>query len=340
MVTESACNSANLSQRSIYDVRYSFGLYEDRSVPVLTAERDALSNAMQRAVASHPYAQRISLFDFGFGNGRFINDWIEGDARQYMTAHPELRVVAYDVSSVGLRKAQEALGAAGYDPEGPISWKSGAAKGYIAGTIRKRETSRSVRVVFVHGSEGEPPGIMRELALAANDGNRYQITTCLYGGLGHVPGDELRREYFRQLSALTSPLGEIVLCLSSTGDLVEEQPEWAERLATGDTGGFPIEQPGDLVYYTERGQRNYYHVFSTELNAYMESITDAGQRWWVEGIRYPGEEFESPEAEQANYRLVRQANERKGGRVWNADDYREFHSIAAFRSPVGPANGR
>lgn len=339
VVTESARDSANLSQRSIYDERYSFGLYQDRSVPVLTAERDALSSAMQRAVASHPFAQRISLFDFGYGNGRFINDWIEGDARQYMTAHPELRVIAYDVSSVGLRKAQETLGAAGYDPEGPISWKSGAAEGYIACTVRKQETSHIVRIVFVHGSEGEPPDVMRELALAANDGDRYQLTTCLYGGLGHVPGDELRREYFRQLSALTLPLGEIILCLSSTGDLVEDQPEWAERLATGDTGGFPIEQPGDLVYYTERGQRNYYHVFSTELNEYMESITAAGQRWWVEGIRYPGDEFESLEAEQANYLLVRQANERKRGRVWSADDYREFHSIAAFRSPAGPVKG-
>ena len=71
----------------------------------------------------------------------------------------------------------------------------------------------------------------------------------------------------------------------------------------------------------------------------MKSITTAGQRWWIEGIRYPGDEFESLETEQTNYRLVQQANERKRGRVWSADDYREFHSIAAFRSPVGPANG-
>jgi hypothetical protein len=339
VVTESACNSANLSQRSIYDKRYSKGLYEDRSVPVLTAERDALSNAMQRTVASHPFGPRISLFDFGYGTGRFINEWIKGDARQYMTLHPELRVVAYDVSSVGLRKAQETLGAAGYEPTGPVSWKSEAAKGYVAGAIRKREPGFSVTVVFVHGCEGEPPDVMRELVLSANDGDRYLLTTCLYGGLGHVPGDELRREYFRQLSELTSPFGEIILCLSSTGDLVELQPEWAARMATGDTGGFPIEQPGDLVYYTELGQPNFYHVFSVELNDYMKSITAAGQRWWIEGIRYPGDEFESAEAEQENYRLVRQANARKRDRIWNAEDYREFHSIAAFRSPASSANG-
>ena len=339
VVSESARDSANLSQRSIYDERYSFGLYEDRSVPVLTAERDALSNAMRRAVTSHPLAQRISLFDFGYGTGRVINDWIEGNARQYMAAHPELRVIAYDVSSVGLQKARQTLGAAGYAPVGPIRWKSGAAEGYIAGAVSKREAGLLVTVIFVHGSEGEPPDVMRELALAANDGDRYLLTTCLYGGLGHVPGDELRREYFRQLGELTSPFGEIILCLSATGDLVDVQPEWAARRAKGDTGGFPIEQPGDLVYYTERGQRNFYHVFSTELNDYMKSITAAGQRWWIEGLRYPDEEFESQEAEQVNYRLVRQANERKRGRVWSADDYQEFHSIAAFRSPVRQGNG-
>jgi hypothetical protein len=296
---------------------------------------------MQRAVVTFPFAHRISLFDFGYGTGRVINDWIEGQARQYLqSAQQELRLVAYDVSSVGLRIAQERLRAVGYEPMGqPVSWKSEAAQGYIAGRMRKRKAGVSITVVFVHGSEGESPGVMRELALAANDGDRYSLTTCLYGGLGHVPGDELRREYFRQVSDLTSPLGEIFLCLSSTGDLVEVQPEWAERLAAGDTGGFPIEQPGDLVYYTELDQPNFYHVFGIELNDYMKSITTAGQRWWTEGIRYPGEEFESLEAEQVNYRLVRRANERKRGRVWSADDYREFHSIAAFRSPVGPGNG-
>jgi hypothetical protein len=336
VISESARNSANLSQRLIYDERYSNGLYEDRSVPVLTAERDALSSAMRRAVASHPFTQRISLFDFGYGSGRVINDWIEGQARHYMAVHSELRVIAYDVSSVGLRKALETLGEAGYAPEGPIRWKSGAAQGYIAGAVRKQEAGVTVTVMFVHGHEGEHPGVMRELALAANDGDRYLLSTSLYGSLGHVPGDELRREYFRQLSELTSPLGEILLCLSATGDLVEIQPEWSERLERGNTGKFPIEQPGDLVYYTELGQPNFYHVFGTDLNDYMKSITIAGQRWWIEGLRYPGEEFESLEAEQANYHLVRQANERKRGRVWDADDYREFHSIAAFRSPVGP----
>jgi hypothetical protein len=340
VVTESACNSANLSQRSIYDERYSAGLYDDRSVPVLTAERDALTNAIQRAVVTFPFTHRISLFDFGYGAGRVINDWIEGQARQYLrSAHQELRLIAYDVSSVGLRIAQERLRAVGYEPTRPVRWETGSAQGYIAGAVRKQQHDVSVTVVFVHGCEDEPPDVMRELALAANDGDHYLLTTCLYGSLGHVPGEDLRRDYFRQLSELTSPRGEIILCLSATGDLVEIQPEWSEKLAAGDTGGFPIERHGDLVYDTELGHQNFYHVFGTELNDYMKSITTAGQRWWIEGIRYPGEEFKSLEAEQANYHLVQQANERKRGRVWSADDYREFHSIAAFRSPAGPANG-
>jgi hypothetical protein len=187
----------------------------------------------------------------------------------------------------------------------------------------------------VHGCERQSPEVMRQLALAANGGDRYLLTTSWRSGLGHIPGESLRREYFRQLSELTTPCGEIILCLSATGDLVEVQPEWSLRLATGDTDGFPVERPGDLVYLTELGQRNFYHVFGTELNDYMRSITTAGQHWWIEGIRYPGEEFESPEAEQANYRLVRQANRSKRGRAWDAADYREFHTIAAFRSPIG-----
>jgi hypothetical protein len=71
----------------------------------------------------------------------------------------------------------------------------------------------------------------------------------------------------------------------------------------------------------------------------MKSTTVAGQHWWIERMRYPGEEFQSREAGQANYRLVRQANQNKRGLVWSATDYREFHTIAAFRSPIGPGCG-
>jgi hypothetical protein len=337
-VDTGSAHNANLSQRSIYDERYSAGLYDIRSaVPVLTAERAALTNAIDRALTSHSHARRISFFDFAHGTGRVINDWIERRAHSQLTSN-DLRIVAYDVSSVGLRRAQDKLRAVGYEPAGPFTWKPAAAQGYIAGAVSKREADLSTTVVFVHGCEDQPPEVMRDLVLDANDGDPYLLTTSWYSGLGHIPGDNLRREYFRQLGELTSPLGEIILCLSSTGDLVEVQPEWSHRLTTGETGGFPIERPGDLVYHTELGQANFYHIFGTELNDYMTAITAEGQHWWVEGIRYPGEEFESQEAEQANYRLVRQANEGKRGRVWDANDYREFHTVAAFRSPISPVS--
>ena len=339
MVTGSARNNANRSQRSIYDARYSVGLYDIRSsVPVLTAERTALRNAIARVLASHPHTGQISVFDFGYGTGRVTNDWIQRHARRQLPAH-DLRVVAYDVSSVGLRRALDRLQSDGYQPVGELRWEPEATQGYIAGAVSKWQDGLSTTVVFAHGCEDQPPSVMRDLALAANDGAPYLLTTSWYSGLGHVPGDGLRREYFRQLDRLTSPSGEIILCLSSTGDLVEIQPEWSYRLATGNTDGFPIERSGDLVYRTELDQENFYHIFGTELNEYMQAITAAGQHWWVEGIRYPGEEFDSQEAEQSNYQLVEQANQSKSGRIWHRDDYREFHTVAAFRSPNAPVNG-
>ena len=337
MVTESARNNAHLSQRSIYDERYSAGLYDRRSaVPVLTAERELLSGAIDRALISHPRTRRISLFDFGYGTGRVINDWLEGQAHSRLVPDHDLRIVAYDVSSIGLRVAQDRLRASGYEPTGPFAWDPEAVHGYVAGTVRKRVAGADIAVIFAHGCEDEPPAAMRELALAANDGEHYLVTTSWYSGLGHVPGDSLRREYFRELGELTATAGEMILCLSATGDLVEIQPEWSKRLATGDTKGFPIEQPGDLVYDTELDQENFYHVFGPELNSYMQDITGAGQRWWVEGVRYPDEEFESHEEEQSNYRRVSRANRNKRDRIWDADDYREFHTVAALRSAIYP----
>ena len=301
---------------------------------VLSAEREALNRAVERALKSNRTSSKISLFDFGYGTGRVINEWIESDAYQLLVGRSELRVVAYDVSSVGLQKAQEALCLVGYESVGPFVWAPAETMGYVAGSVRKERTGLSVTVVFVHGCEEDPPDVMQKLALRANDEDRYLLTTSWYSGLGHVPGKDLRQEYFRQLAELTSPTGEIALAMSSTGDLAELQPEWSERLARRSTDGFPVEVPGDLVYETELGQSNFYHVFSTELNDYMRAITGWGQHWWVEGIRYPDEEFTSREAERANYRRVLKANESKHDRTWDAADYREFHTVAAFRSPL------
>jgi len=343
MVSSSARNHAYVSQRAIYDERYEAGQYDHRSaVPVLTAERAALCAAMDRAIRSNPDAERVSLFDFGYGTGRVTNELITGYARE-CTAAKDLLVVAYDVSSVGLIKAQQALCRAGFVSKETSGWRSDSTAGYIAGSVHKVEADLTVEVVFVHAYEGEPPEVMSQLAMKANGGVPYLLTTSWYSGLGHIPGENLRREYFYRLGDLTAPDGELVLAVSATGDLIELQPEWPENLAIGD---FPVEGPGDVVYDTELGQPNFYHVFGTELNGYMSAITRRRQHWWVEGIRYPGEEFGSREAEQANYELVCKANEDKrardqdqdGNRVgeWDEDDYREFHTVAVRRSPVKP----
>jgi len=330
-------DSTHLPQRAIYDKRYAAGQYDHRSpVHVLTAEREALAEAVDRALKSNQDAQIINLFDFGYGTGRVTNELARSYLLDYAAAGKSLRIVAYDVSSVGLRKAQEALCAAGFTPDGRLSWQQDDAGGYISGSVRKEEAGLAVSVVFVHGCEDQPPEVMHQLALRASDGEPYLVTTSWYSGLGHIPGQSLRGEYFRHLGAVTSLTGEMVLSVSSTGDLAEIQPEWERKRLDGDIGGFPIEVPGDVVYLTELGQANFYHVFGTDLNEHMAAITAAGQHSWVQGIRYPDPEFESQEAEQANYWRVRQANEGKRDRLWTAADFREFHTVAAFRSPTDP----
>ena len=90
-------------------------------------------------------------------------------------------------------------------------------------------------------------------------------------------------------------------------------------------------------------------MFSTELNDHIRAITGWGQHWWVEGIRYPDDEFDRRDDERTNYRRVLKANLAKGGRAWAAVDFQEFHTVAAFRSahrpervaaPPAPADGK
>jgi hypothetical protein len=337
MVTEFSFRNAYVSQRAIYDERYEVGRYDHRSaVRVLTAEWDALGEAMDRALKSNPKARTVNLFDFGYGTGRVTNEFLESYGSRYAAFGKDLRIVAYDVSSAGLMKAEAALCSNGFAPDGPVTWRPEDSVGYIAGRVSRTEANVTITVVFVHAHENQHPKTMRRLALKASDGEKYLLTTSWYSGLGHIPGAGLRREYFRQLGRLTSRRGEMVIAVSSTGDLTELQPEFSKRLASGITEGFPIEAPGDLVYETELGQSNFYHVFGAELNDHMSAITGRAQHWWVEGIRYPDEEFASQEAEQDNYQRVLKANESKRGRIWDAADFGEFHTVAAFRSPLDP----
>jgi len=339
MTTDLAFRNGYVSQRAIYDERYEAGRYDRRSaVHVLNAERLALGHAVNRVLTSAPKTRTISLFDFGYGTGRVTNEFIGSYVDRYSELGKDLRVVAYDVSSVGLMKAKEALSSSSkkFTEDAPITWRPEDAAGYVAGSVSKSKAGVTITVVFVHGNEGQDPEVMRRLALEANDGRKYLLTTSWYSGLGHIPGERLRRDYFRQLGELTARRGEMVMSVSSTGDLEELQPEFSERLSSGITGGFPIQAPGDLVYETELGQSNFYHVFGTELNDHMRAIAGRGQHWWMEGIRYPGEEFSSRQAERDNYQRVRKANESKRDRTWDADDFREFHTVAAFRSPLAP----
>lgn len=337
MVTELKFRNAYVSQRAIYDERYEVGQYDRRSaVHVLTAERLALRHAANRALESNPNTQTLDLFDFGYGTGRVTNEFIMSYVDRYSKEDKDLRVVAYDVSSAGLMKAKNTLCSKGFTPDGPITWRPADSAGYIAGCVSKRQAGVLITVVFVHGNEDQHPEQMRRLALKANDRRKFLLTTSWYSGLGHIPGEALRREYFRQLGKLTSGRGEIVISVSSTGDLEELWPEFSERPERGISAGFPIQAPGDVVYETELGQSNFYHVFGEELNAHMKAITGWRQRWWMEGIRYPGEEFASRQAERDNYKLVLKANESKRNRTWHAADYREFHTVAAFRSRLRP----
>ncbi len=333
-----SCSDSHPSQREIYDERYAAGHYDNRSaIHVLTAEREALAGAVDRALKFNPTTELINVFDFGYGTGRVTNELACGFPLDYAAAGKNLRIVAFDVSSVGLRKACEALCALGFSREDAPEGPEDEVGGRILGSVQRTDAGVTVSVVFAHGREDQDPEVMYKLALRASANEPYLVTTSWYGGLGHIPGRSRRHEYFRQLGALTSPTGEIVLSVSSTGDLVEIQPVWEQRRLSGDVGGFPIEQPGDLVYLTELGQENFYHVFGTDLNAHMAAITAPGQHWWVQGIRCPDPEFESRKEEQDNYWRVFKANESKRGRQWDAADYSEFHTVAAFRSPADPA---
>lgn len=336
---EVAAIVAGVSQETIYDERFRRGLYDERSaVHVLTAELAAALGALVRADRCTPPDARLSLLDWGYGTGRITNDiaidypHIPYHDQRVTTFDRDLLIVAFDVSSVGLHQGAATLRRHGF-AGAPMTTAGG-----VMGELTRTENGRTVTVRFVHGNEKAEPAATELLLKEA--GGPFSATVSWYSALGHIYGEKARRAALEVLGHVTQPRGELVLSVSSLGDLVEAQAEWWDRKQRGDLKGSEVEAapgdievPGDVVYQTELGQQNYYHVFGPELTDLMQHTRTAdGQRVRIQGIRGLDDEFESKEAELANYDRVRALNARCLRAGWAEESYRALHTVAAIRA--------
>jgi SAM-dependent methyltransferase len=321
-------------QRDIYDERYLGSGYDERSaIRVLTAESVALREAVGRALESLSERNVLSVLDFAYGTGRVTNEFAVAYPTGSVEGCHDLRVVAYDVSAVGLKKAATALVKLhGFDVDAPFTFEPDAAEVYVAGSVARLTKGVTVTVVFVHGSEDASPDVVRKVLTAANDDESFAVTTSWYSGIAHIPTAARREEFFRMLGEVTDARGELLVAPSVSGDLVELQAQWLERLKTGDIGDHPIERAGDVIYETELGQQNFYHVFGPDLFDLLQATCGPGQRCWLEAVRMPDEEFSSRAAEADNFRRVRDFNARLGRQPWQPEDYRQVHTALAVRS--------
>ncbi|WP_045741286.1 hypothetical protein [Actinoplanes sp. NBRC 101535] len=342
-------------QRAVYDERYLGTGYDDRSaVRVLTAESSALHQAVRRASEMLPPGAPLTLFDFGSGTGRVTNEFVARFAVDCADMRRDLHVVAYDVAANGLRKAaRNLIHDEGFTVVDKLSWDNDAPGGYRVGTVARPAVGEgpaagvaggpargggpavggpAVSVTFVHGAEGDAAPDVGLLVRAANEGRPFGVTTSWYSAVSHIPTAARRAEFLRMLCDVTDPRGEVLVAPSVSGDLVELQAEWAGRLAAGTVGAHPIEQPGDVIYETELGQQNFYHVFGSDLADLLEECRRPGQRAWLEAVRMPDEEFTCVAEEQDNYRRAREFNARIGRRRWRPEDFRQVHTALAVLS--------
>jgi hypothetical protein len=316
-------------QADIYDERYRAGSYDRRSaVRVLTAESDALVAAVRRAIQSNPGLDPVTMLDFGYGTGRVTNDFALAYPSQIEGITRDLSIVAYDVSGVGLRNAADALIQHGFSGARELAWRQHSESGYAAGSLRRTRDGATVTVTFVHGSEASPIRSTRLLLAGGSLTGTYLVTTSWYSAIGHIFGTTNRQAVFRLLGTLTNARGELLVAVSGTGDLVEEQKEWQGWRDLG----FPIEGSGDVIYKTELGKPNYYHVFGVELNELLDLVTGPEHEAWLEALRFPDAEFNSLDEEMANYDRVRRFNRDIGRRRWTDVHFAQVHTVLAVRS--------
>jgi hypothetical protein len=329
---------AVINQSKIYDQRYTEDGYDNRSaVRVLTSEQLALANAMNRAIISQPDKSVLSLLDYGYGTGRVTNEFILNPIA--LEGHKgDLRVVAYDVSRVGLEKAISTLRQHGFEGPKIKSLNKSHIKRHVMGHLSRTTNGATTTCYFVLGHENDPLANVKRYLTEANFGEPFTLTSSWYSGIGHTPGREARLSIFRMLGEVTHPQGEVVITISATGDPVDGwQQIWHDRLGHSNIGESPLKEPGDMLYETEiPGLFNFYHVYSTDFIECMEATRtkQSSQRCWVESIRFPGPEFASSAEEQTNYVKVDAFNQLIRGRAWVADDFSKVHTVGGFRSSI------
>jgi hypothetical protein len=178
------------------------------------------------------------------------------------------------------------------------------------------------------------PDQMAEQVRALVGVHEFDIVTSWYSALGHIVSSAVRHQFFAELSGLTRPLGELVVAVAATGDLVDEQAHLKRFMETGGQVAYPCESAQDLLYKTELGQVNFWHVFDVDLSAEMDCITGDGQHFWIRAIRFPDDEFESESDELQNYEKVVQKNLDMADSEWRSEDFEECHTVAARRSSL------
>ena len=312
-----------LSQREIYDARYSVTLYDSRSaVRVLRAEREAMESAIRRILKSNRDLAELSVLDFGSGTGRVTRESILGYktlgrslAREGIVPPESVHVIAYDVSSVGLNIFAENLGSEGFKIVEDLNFQPTATTGYVAGQLEARDGQLHLRASFVHGSENDEYERVAAVLMGANGGKPFSLGTSWYSAIGHLANCSDRARAVATMVEITGDKGELILAVAASGDMVDAQRIWANRLHTSQTLGFPISSPGDLIYETEIGQQNFWHVFGTDLHALLEECLPSSREYRIRAIRMPGEEFQDEASERINYQRALDFNRRVGKRI-------------------------
>jgi hypothetical protein len=321
---------AVLSQRQIYDERFAQPGYDRRSaIRVLKAESALLNRAVSLAVKASG-TDPVTVLDFGHGTGRVLDHLVSSWRDTFGKDGRVLHLTAYDVSSVGLEKSAWSLSdEAGLKGLAKLCWRPGSEHGYAVGDLVS--DGGDIRVRYVHGNEGGSADSVRNLLLEAADHRPYLVTTSWYSAIGHITEAARRRLFFDMLAQLTDDRGEFVVAVSALGDLVDAQNRSRDALPEGKLDGLSIECSQDVVYTTELGQQNFWHVFGPDLQTLLKDAFHGG-RSWLEAVRFPDDEFESVDAEEENYRRVQNFNAHKGEGLWCENDFMGLHMVAAVHS--------
>ncbi|MBN8828928.1 MAG: methyltransferase domain-containing protein [Sphingobacteriia bacterium] len=236
---------------------------------------------------THSYPNKLSVLDFGCGDGRYFKAFVKV-ANILKSKGIILELINYDPSYIGLQCYQNELMNIGFKLNSSVNLhqiQEDSFKGYEVSTLLKD----NLKVKFIHGNANDDSKYIMELLGGENS---VDLIFCMFGVLSHIPMQTARIDILTIFNQMVNIWGKVVVSVPAYKDFKKElitYDQLRREKNVLDTHKNPlsfidykgilgsVSEEGDIYYCRyddEKAIRIYYNLYN--FNRFKNDLKNSG----------------------------------------------------------------